>query len=144
MAQLKEVKSKEIVIGRLGYGSDLLEELAKVAVARGIRLGRIEAIGAVQKARVDFYNQERREYEYHLFDRPMEITKLIGNISLKDGNPFVHAHVTLADEEGKCYGGHLAAGTIVFSCEFILEVFDGSAFNRCLDAETGLMLWSII
>ncbi len=143
MAQLRDVKSKEIVVGRLGYGVDLLEELTKIAAARGIRLARIDAIGAVQKARVGFYNQQRREYQYHSFGRPMEITKLIGNISLKDDNPFVHAHITLADEAGKCYGGHLAAGTIVFACEFILEVFDGPAFNRCPDEETGLSLWPV-
>jgi len=142
MAQLKEVKSTEIVMGRLGCGSDLLEELTKIAAARGIRLGRIEAIGAVQKARVGFYDQQKREYQFHLFDWPLEITNLIGNISLKDGNAFIHAHVTLADKDGKCYGGHLAAGTIVFACEFILEAFDGPAFNRRPDEETGLPLWS--
>lgn len=143
MTLLKQVKSKEIVVGRIGYGGDLLEELTKIAVARGIRLGRIEAIGAVQKARVGFYNQQSREYQYHSFSHPMEVAKLIGNISLKDGNSFVHAHITLADEQGKCYGGHLAPGTIVFACEFILEVFDGPAFNRCPDEETGLLLWSV-
>ena len=143
MTLLKQVKSKEIVVGRIGYGGDLLEELTKIAVARGIRLGRIEAIGAVQKACVGFYNQQSREYQYHSFSQPMEIAKLIGNISLKDGNSFVHAHITLADEEGKCFGGHLASGTIVFACEFILEVFDGPSFNRCPDEETGLPLWSV-
>jgi uncharacterized protein len=143
MTEFKSVKSRELLIGKLGHGCDLLEELTKVAMECGIQLGRIEAIGAVQKACIGFYNQETRIYQFFSFDHPMEITKLTGNISLKDGNPFVRAHITLSDESGKCYGGHLAKGTVVFACEFLIEAFDGPDFNRCLDEETGLPLWSI-
>lgn len=140
MTEFKPVRSKEMVMGRLGFGCDLLEELTNVATERGIQLGRIEAFGAVRKARIGFYNQKSRAYRFESLDRPLEITKLIGNISLKDGEPFVHAHVTLSDESGKAYGGHLAPGTVVFACEFILEAFDGPAFNRCFDEETGCVL----
>jgi uncharacterized protein len=143
MTEFKSVKSRQILIGRLSYGCDLLEELTKVATERGVRLGRIEAIGAVQKARIGFYNRQTRTYQFSSFDREMEIAKLAGNISIKDGNPFVHAHITLADPEGKAYGGHLATGTIVLACEFILEVFDGPVFDRRFDEETGLYLWSL-
>ena len=143
MTKYKTIKSKEIIMGRLGYGCDLLEELARVADERKVKLGRIEAIGAVQKARVGFYNQQTREYRFHFFDRPLEILKLAGNISLKDNRPFVHAHITLADDEGKSFGGHLAPGTVVFACEFLLEAFDGTAFERCFDEETGLPLWAV-
>jgi hypothetical protein len=143
MTEFKTVISREIFMGKLSYGCDLLEELTKVLTERGVRLGRIEAIGAVQKACIGYYNQETRTYQFASFDHPMEITKLIGNVSLKDGDPFVHTHITLSDESGKAYGGHLAKGTVIFACEFILEAFDGPAFNRCFDEETGLPLWSI-
>ena len=144
MAEFKPVDSREIVMGKLSYGCDLLEELTNVCTERDVKLGRIEAIGAVQKARIGFYNQETRTYQFSTLDHPLEIVNLVGNISLKDGNPFVHAHVTLADEAGKSYGGHLAPGTVVFACEFILEAFDGPTFNRCPDEETGLPLWSML
>lgn len=141
MTEFKPVKPGQILMGKLGYGCDLLDELTKLITELGVGLGRIEAIGAVQKARIGFYNQESRIYEFSSFDQPMEITKLVGNISLKDGNPFVHAHITLSDSSGKAFGGHLASGTTVFACEFILQAFDGPAFNRSLDEETGLALW---
>jgi predicted DNA-binding protein with PD1-like motif len=67
----------------------------------------------------------------------------VGNISLKDGNPIIHAHITLAGKTGKTYGGHLAPGTVIFACEFILEVFDGPIFERGFDEETSLPLWTI-
>lgn len=130
-------------MGKLRYGCDLLEELTKIAAERDIRLGRVEGIGAVQKARIGFYDQETRIYQYRDFDQPMEITSLTGNISLKDGQPFVHAHISLADISGKTSGGHLAAGTIIFACEFLLESFDGLVFQRNLDEATGLALWSL-
>jgi len=141
MAELKLVKAREIFMGKLGYGCDLLEELTNICINRGIKLGRIAAIGAVQKANIGFYNQETRKYRFDIIEKPSEIASLLGNVSLKDGRPFVHAHVTLADEDGKSYGGHLGPGTIVFACEFVLEAFDGPAFNRYADEETGLPLW---
>ncbi|MDP6525934.1 MAG: DNA-binding protein [Kiritimatiellia bacterium] len=143
MTQFRPVKSREIVMGKLSCGCDLLEELTGICAESEISLGRVEALGAVQKARVGFYNQETRTYEFHELDRSLEIASLVGNVSLKDGKPFVHAHVTLTDETGKAWGGHLAPGTVVFACEFILEAFDGPAFKRGPDEETGLPLWSM-
>ena len=143
MTRCESVGSRGIVMGRLSFGCDLLAELTNVCVERNVELGRVEAIGAVQKARVGFYNQDSRTYEFLCLDCQLEITHLIGNVSMKDGKPFVHAHVTLSDEKGVAYGGHLAEGTSVFSCEFILEIFDGPRFQRSPDEETGLPLWSM-
>jgi len=67
----------------------------------------------------------------------------VGNVSLKDNSPFVHAHITLADKKANAYGGHLASGTVVFACEFMLEVFDGPVLQRDFDETTGLFLWTM-
>lgn len=130
-------------MGKLNYGGDLLEEITDICRKNNIHLGRIEALGAVQKARLAFYNQETHEYQFFIIDQSLEITKLVGNISLKDGNPIVHAHITLANKTGKAYGGHLAPGTVIFACEFILESFEGPIFERGFDEETSLSLWTI-
>jgi len=141
MTKAQSVKPAQRFMGRLEFGCDLLDELTGFCVRNNIQLGRIEALGAVQKARTGFYDQAARTYQFHSFDKPLEITSLAGNISLKDGKPFVHAHVTLSDENGHTFGGHLAQGTIVFACEFIIDAFDGPPFQRQLDAQTGLPLW---
>ena len=143
MSIMKKVNSKQIFMGKLTYGIDLIEELTNICIQENIRLGRIEALGAVQKACIGYYDQNSREYQFIDMDQHLEITNFIGNISLKDGKPIVHAHVTLADEKGKAYGGHLAPGTIVFACEFILEAFEGPAFKRGYDEDTGLPLWDM-
>lgn len=143
MVEFKPLTPRSILMGKLNYGSDLLEELTDVCKNYNVELGRIEAIGAVQKVHIGFYNQETQKYQFSMLDRPLEIASLVGNVSLKDGEPFVHAHVMLVDETGKAYGGHLAQGTTVFACEFVLEVFDGPIFSRGPDEKTGLQLWSL-
>lgn len=143
MAIVKKVKPRELFMGKLSHGGDLLEEITEFCRRENIRLGRVEALGAVKRANLGFYNQQTHEYKSFMIDQPLEITKLVGNISLRDGNPVVHAHITLSDKTWKAYGGHLMPGTEVFACEFILEVFDGPMFNRAPDEETGLPLWTL-
>jgi hypothetical protein len=129
-------------MGRLAKGDDLLLALEKFCQQHNIKLGEVRALGAVTGARVGFYNQAERKYYFLEFDQPLEILALVGNISLKDGKPMVHAHVTLADAAGRAFGGHLTAGTPVFACEFaICEYLADQALARQNDPETGLMLW---
>lgn len=143
MTELIKISENNTVIGKLSYGCDLLEELTSICIEKNISLGKIEAIGAVQKSRVGYYNQETREYKFLDFDKPSEILNLTGNISIKDNKPFVHAHIILADESGNAYGGHLASGTITFACEFVIHSYSGTELNRKMDNETGLPLWNL-
>ena len=130
------------IIGRLAKGDDLLLALEQLAQEHGITLGEVTAIGAVSQARVGFYNQAERQYYYLDLAQPLEILALVGNISIKDGKPMVHAHLTLSDHEGRAFGGHLAPGTQVFACEFaILEHQSATTLVRQMDEPTGLFLW---
>jgi len=143
MAILKKVEPAGLYMGKLAHNGDLLDEITDFCTREGIHLGRIEGLGAVQKARLAYYNQETREYQFYHLNRNFEITKLVGNVSIKDGKPMVHAHITLADGKGNCYGGHLATGTVIFACELVVQAFDGPDFERGYDDETGLPLWDM-
>jgi predicted DNA-binding protein with PD1-like motif len=131
------------IMGRLAQGEDLLAALGAVCRTHGISLGEVQAIGAVSKARVGYYHQGAQKYQFLELNRPLEILALIGNVSLKDGQPFVHAHVTLGDEDGHAFGGHLAEGTVVFAGEFVLQEYGSpQPFTRQLDEATGPFLWA--
>jgi hypothetical protein len=143
VATYRKVERAECVMGRLGHGGDLLEELTRAAAEVGARAGVVRALGAVRTARLGYYDQSAREYRFFEVEGPHEITSLVGNVSVKDGEVMVHAHVNLADEKGRVTGGHLAPGTVVFACEFVLQVFEGAEFTRELDEETGLPLWKM-
>jgi len=136
-----KVELTERYMGKLGHNCDLLIELTKICQKYNIKVGRIEAIGAVKCANLAYYDQTIRKYLTFFIDKPLEITKLIGNISIFEEKAFVHAHITLADKDGNCYGGHLSSGTIVYACEFILESYKGHLFERSQDNKTGLNLW---
>ncbi len=137
----RRLRAKDVVLGRLQRGDDLLESLNGLVRREGVRLGRVEALGAVERARVGYYDQASFEYRYLDFETDLEILALVGNVSLRDGVPTVHAHVTLGDAQGRAFGGHLAPGTRVFACEFAVEVLEGGELHRQHDEATGLPLW---
>lgn len=143
MAIYNRVDLKQTLIGKLGHDEDLLKELQSVCKEKDILLGKISVIGAVKKARIGFYDQQTRQYRFLEINKTLEISSLTGNVSIRDGKPMVHAHITLCDCDGNAYGGHLAEGTIVFACEFVMDIYDGPQYLRENDETTGLTLWKI-
>lgn len=138
---MNKFQTGDIYMGRLNKDDDLYQELSRLAVENQIKTGIINVIGAVSRARIGFYNQEKRKYEYIDFDHEMEIAGCRGNISILDGKPMVHAHITLAEDDGTVYGGHLTEGTIVFASEVFIQELKGDSLIRSFDQDTDLTLW---
>lgn len=136
-------ESGKIILRRLAHGGDLLDEITALARREGITFGTVSAIGAVRWARIGYYDQEARSYRERELAEPLEICSCLGNISLKDGEVFVHAHVILADGEGTTVGGHLCPGTEIFAAECRIEELRGGPLERGYDNETGLSLWPL-
>jgi uncharacterized protein len=142
MGKLIRAEVGKVIIAKLDYKSDLLEQLTEIAIANEIILGKIEAIGAVSRAEVGYYDQNEYMYEVKTFDEHLEIISLLGNISIRDGKPVIHAHISLSDENGKAIGGHLVNGTMVFACEAIITVYKSDKkLIRGVDENTKLPLW---
>lgn len=134
-------EGQRVLLGRLEKGEDILNGLTQFCVSHGVGVGSVQAIGAVQRGGVGYYDQAATTYRETRFDDGMEIASLMGNISQKEGETFVHCHVILADAEGHCFGGHLLEGNVAFACEFVVTALDGTGPERTLDEATGLMLW---
>ena len=98
------------------------------------------AIGALSSAELGYYDQVKHEYGKIPVEEPVELASCSGNISIRDGQPFVHAHAVLADREGKTLGGHLMKGC-VFAAEVHLQELSGQSVRRVHDPITGLKLW---
>jgi hypothetical protein len=129
------------VVARLRHGGDLLEEIAATADAHGMRAAELRAIGALQTARLAFYDQTSHEYGEFAVDAPVELVGLLGTVSRRDDATAVHAHATLAAHDGGCVGGHVAPGCVIFACELILQELVGEPLVREFDEVTGLPLW---
>jgi predicted DNA-binding protein with PD1-like motif len=128
-------------LGRVPQGEDLWEWLRQFAWRRGIYAGGISVIGAVSRAVISFYDQKKQSYENRILEGPHEIVSCQGNISIYEEKPFPHLHIVLADRTGKCQGGHLQAGTVVFMAEYEIRELSGAELKRSPDEETGLPLW---
>ena len=108
---------------RLSYGSDLLEALTEELKRREIRAGFLSVMGAVKEATLLYYDQGKKAYRSRRIKGGLEIASAVGNISLREGEVFVHLHAVLADEERRTWGGHLGSPTEVFAVEaFVLEL----------------------
>jgi predicted DNA-binding protein with PD1-like motif len=129
-------------IVRAKHDSDIIALLNNVAKKHGITTATFTVIGALKKAKLAFYDQDKHEYLEILLSTPQEIATCVGNISTKEGEPFVHAHAVLADRDGNAKGGHLLEGK-VFAAEIHLFELVGEKIVRTNDAVTGLSLWDI-
>jgi uncharacterized protein len=129
------------VVARLPYGGDLLAEVAKVADDRGILMAELRGIGALQQARLAYYDQATKQYGEFDVDGAVELLALVGTITRRDGATAVHAHATLAGHDGACVGGHVVPGCVLFACELVLQELIGEPLERELDEQTGLPLW---
>ena len=138
-----EVNKGRIFIGRFDSQADLLESLTSFCQENTIALGTFTVIGALTKAKLGYYDQGKHCYVTCIdLDDKLEITACVGNVSLKDEEIFVHAHITLADHNGKCYGGHLMPGSVIFAAEYSIQELTGASLKRVYDQETGLGLWA--
>ena len=133
-----------IFIGRLPFEGDLLSSLTTVCLNENVQFGWLSVIGAVSSGVLGYYRQDEREYmECFNLEKGLEIVSCTGNVSLRDGEVFVHAHATLSDEQGRCFGGHLMPGTKIFVAEYHIIELPGEPLGREFDAETGLAMWPV-
>ncbi len=128
-------------IAKLPKDQDLLQCLNELCAELNFTRGSVQLIGALQKANLGFYHQDTRQYTTKEFDEGFEIISGLGNISLKDGKPFVHLHLSLCRSDFSNVCGHTMPGCTIFACEVILRQYDGPELVRGLDEATGLPLW---
>jgi uncharacterized protein len=138
----KNLEYGRVFLVRADYESDLLKFLNELAKDQQIEVASFTAIGALKQAKLGFYDQTKHVYMEEALSEPQEIASCTGNISIKDGEPFVHAHAVLADRNGKTKAGHLLEGR-VFAAEIHITELRGETITRKKDTLTGLSLWNI-
>ncbi len=138
----KEFQTGKTFLVRVEHDADLIMYLTRFAKENKTSAAVFTALGALKNAKLGFYDQKKHVYGELAFTEPVELVSCVGNISLKDDEPFVHAHAVLSDDEGNVKGGHLLGGTI-FAAEVHLTELLGGILVRKLDNVTGLSLWDL-
>ena len=119
-----------------------MEALTAFCLEKGILAGEVTGLGAVNLATFRFLDPVTLKYVDKIFEEQMEITNLTGNISQKDGKPYLHLHITASRSDYSCIGGHLLDARINGACELFVTSFPGTFVGRQPDPETGINLYS--
>lgn len=131
------LKTGNSYVVRLDRGEEVVSKLTELCREQDIRLGSVYAIGACDYIKVGLYNVEEQKYHSTEKSGPMEITSIVGNITRKDGEVYLHLHINVCDEDIHAFGGHLNECHISATCEMMVTVLDGEVGRR-IDDETGL------
>lgn len=127
---------------RLERGERLLETLKQFLKRKEINSGTIEGIGTCDEVILGFYHLESKEYEWRTICDALEIVSLTGNITIFDGEPFVHMHGVVSDSTFRTFGGHFKDALVGATCEIVIRPFGGVKLGRNFDEATGLKLLS--
>lgn len=134
--EYKKFGDKYVV--RLDKGEEIIETLKKFCKEKDITLGWINGLGAVKQATIGLFETAEKEYHSIELTGDHEITSLIGNISVMDGEVYLHIHANLADASYNTKGGHLNSAVISATGEFIIGVING-VIGRKFSEEIGLI-----
>lgn len=117
----------------------MVDLLTGFAREQQVGAARLHGIGAFVGAELGFYDFDRKEYERFRIEEETEVLGLVGNLSVMDEGPRVHAHVTLGRRDGSAVGGHLFEGHVGATLElFVTESPD--ELRRAHDDAVGLPL----
>lgn len=125
---------------RIDKGEEVLTSIEKLCRAEKIRLGSAVGLGACDRVTVGLFDTVNKVYKKNTFTGPMEITSLTGNISEKDGEPYLHFHINVCDEENRILGGHLNECVISATGEIMVTKIEGLV-EREMSEEIGLNLY---
>jgi len=109
---------------------------------QGVRCGVVSGIGAVNEATLRFLDPVTKSYVDKTFSEQMEIASLVGNISEKDGEIYLHLHLTLGRSDYSCVGGHMMTARLNGACELYVEKLPGS-IGRRFDPSIGLNVYDL-
>jgi len=120
----------------------VMETLISVCKNNGIMNGQISGIGAVKEIEMGAYDLDSKSYLRKQYPDNHELISFQGNITLKDGNPFIHAHITIGNHDLHTRGGHLFEMKVAVVGEFIIRNIESNV-HREFDKNIGLAVWCL-
>ncbi len=81
-----------------------------------------------------------KKYVDKTFAEQMEIANLTGNVSVMNGQTYLHLHCTLGRADYTALAGHLLSARINGAAEIVVTAFD-TPMPRRYDDETGLNMY---
>ncbi len=130
----------DTIILRADPDEEICEKLLAVAEAEQIALAEISGLGAIKEFTTGVFDTAEKKYYSNDFSGLYEITSLVGTLTRKDGQPYLHVHMSAGDRKGNVVGGHLNRAVVSATAEIVIRVIDG-AVERKFSEEIGLNLY---
>jgi predicted DNA-binding protein with PD1-like motif len=134
---MKSAEKKNIVFARFLPGEDANKKLIELCKKHDINSGVIlSGIGQFEKVELGYFKC-KGDYSHEIFEKPLEVLSLTGNICKNGDEHILHIHAVLSDDKKNVFGGHFINAIVSITCEIVIQKTN-IIFKRELDEKTGL------
>jgi predicted DNA-binding protein with PD1-like motif len=127
------------VLLRLERGEEITEALEGFLKEQKIHAGTVIGLGGIEDAELGFYDLPTKTYQRRKIAGNLELIQYSGNITLVEGQPFIHAHAVVSGPDYQALAGHFFQARVAITGEFVIRPADWRVERR-LDDVTGLKL----
>jgi uncharacterized protein len=120
-------------------GDQVMATLKAFAQEQCIAASHFSAIGAFKSATLGYFDWEKKDYIRIPIDQQVEVLSMVGDITINEGKPNIHAHVVLGRRDGSTCGGHLMEAEVRPTLEVVLTA-SPAHLERHFDQNAGLPL----
>lgn len=138
---MRIVRTETGYVVRVDRGEEVLSSFARFVKQEALSGGSIVAIGAVRNAEIGCLNIRTKSYQKKILSEEMELINLTGNITWVNGEPLIHAHVTVSGSDFMALAGHLFSAEVAVTVEAFVTPTDVK-LTRAFDDATGANLIS--
>ena len=121
----------------LSRGASLVDEVLTIAAQERVMTAQVAAIGGVDRLTLAYFNREKKNYEEHVYDEYLEVVSMLGDITLKDGKPFLHIHGTFGKRDMSVVAGHVVSASVFPLLEVVITPTKNTALRR-FDDDVGV------
>jgi predicted DNA-binding protein with PD1-like motif len=118
---LTETDDGKVWLLVLEIGEEVKQVLVDFAAAQNLQSASFVALGAFQRAKIGYFEWDKKAYKEIAVDEQVEVITMAGDIVRDEkGKPSLHAHVVLGRNDGSTRGGHLLEAIVRPTLEITL------------------------
>jgi predicted DNA-binding protein with PD1-like motif len=139
---LNEIQGVKTFLLAFSTGERLTDQIMAFAADHKISAAYISGIGGLSAVTLAYFDWETKKYNPIPLDEQVELVSFIGNLSMAEGNPRLHAHVAVGRSDGCTMAGHLLDAVVRPTVELVL-VESPVTLVRVMDEESRLPLFDL-
>jgi predicted DNA-binding protein with PD1-like motif len=129
------------ILVRLDPGDEIVDSLTRICQAEDVHLACVNGLGAANDVTIGIFSPGVKKYATVDYRDDYEISALTGNVTRKDGEVYLHLHITIGNPtKDEVHAGHLSRAVISATSEIFLQVWSGEVGRKFSD-KIGLNLF---